>query len=363
MLNKINSLESSNISHFANPAAFTEMRSAAASSSQRASLRRMRTETMAPRAPLQNTVSMDENIDRIQKLATQIDTSIREGKYSDALSTLRELERLVNGTFRDDAIAVIEQNFFIDSSDIRSAIEHLNNGVFSEARAYLLALNNDRSAIELCNSGFDNLKLGIQEIKDILNQIGMPILPAEEMAEGEKLFESIHFTMRGMINMALNSREAAIEDLRAGFKLAMELEGDSTADFAFFAKTLEQKLQARLLPESMIVDEKDPRSLLMAGRYEEALQLLSTPQFEDKDGAQAIRGACLALLGRFDEALDQFESSEYGYYNHSEIEQSLGCTLVHYLKGDHAKAKELALDSGNDNPVFGYLLLLALNSN
>jgi tetratricopeptide (TPR) repeat protein len=352
MINAINSLNAQNIPQFSaiQSATSTPNERTSPSSSQRASMRRMRMETPAARPEfVSESLSIDDPLELVQKYKTQMEKAIKDGRYSEALSFLDKIESLVGGSFAEEFIEEVEKQLFINGDDLRSAFEHVRNGVISAYRAYLFALSGNESAISLCDSGFENLKLGMDEVIEMMKDLGMPDSP--ELKEFPKQLEVGHLYVRGMIAMRLSMRQAAIDDLRESFRLGLEVNDPAPVDMLFLGKVLERKLDTPLFPESSDVDPQDPKALLMAGRYEEALELSSTPD--------AIRAACLALMGRYDEALETLDNTEFRFIN-SDLDGSYGKALVYLLKGDHEMAKKMALSPMNDDELSGHLLLLAL---
>lgn len=323
-------------------------------STQRASLRRMRRETQTTELKFTET-SPEE---KFEKLIKRIETLIRVGCYSKVIPDLEKIEQLIDQKLIDELINGIRPHG-VDAFELRPAMNQLKQGLFSEIKAYILALEGKSDAIALCDEGFENLKSGIQELMDLAKTTKMTTdtTVGFDVERFEKGLEMTHQLFRGMLALSLNAREMAIDDLRSGLQLATEVDLDFDPQSAFLIKALEQKLEVSLLPESMIVDEKNPKSLMMAGRYEEALELLDTLKYPNRE----IRAACLALLGRHKEALELLKTNDGDQDNHSECN-----SIIHFLRGDYEKAKDKALNPrpnfSHNHPDFGYLVLLAITA-
>ncbi len=357
----IDSLEISPVSYFEiastsaalHPEAFLEL--SAPQSSSRAGLRRMRTET--PTTTCDPGFVIEPDFEPVELLLLQLDEALRKGRYEEGFSLIDQLDVLWNDTLLDPTVeflASLQSDTQSPSPHLRSALEFLGQGALSEMRAYFLALTNDDGAIDLCNSGFEKLWRGVSEVRIVAKEQSQR--DEETFATVEKILKMAQYLTRGIFAISLNMRELAIDDLKAGYNMSLTEEFFDEEDFdieCFFPiKVLEQKLQAPLLPKPSIVNDRIPKSLFLAGRYEEALALLSMPQsFEDEedsidgDGAKA---ACLALLGRYDEAIDLLENRQDG------VAEPAIASLVYLLKGDLEKAKEAVL---NDENELAYLLL------
>jgi len=338
-------------------------------SSSRSGLRRMRTETTTPTYASDSDWSMptiQKDFEPIESLIEQINKALQEGRYEKGLPFVNQIDAIWNGTLLDKVVAYLKELEPATSSHLQPALEFLGNGVIDEMKAYFHALTKDSDAIALCNSGFDKLRHGLSEVLALAREQNWAG-PSDVEAQIEKSLDAAQHLMRGMIAMSLNMREMAIDDLRAGLSVFMAKDTDSDPedfdDFDiesyFTIKALEQKLQASLLPKSPIVDDLNPHALFLADRYEEALKIVSTPQFKDANpyaDVEGFRAACLALMGRHDEAFEILDGVDYG----SPLESEIGIPLVLFLKGDFEKAKEIALDPDQGNIPFAYILLLAI---
>lgn len=380
MVYAIDSLENSTISNFAEYVSGAKkpnsvLEQSTSSSPSRSGMRRMRTETTTPYLIEDTTTTTDrtstpsdwtvptiqKDFEPIEALIEQINAALLEGQYEKGLPLVNVIDAIWNGALLNKVIAYLEElGPEMQSSHVRPAIEFLGNSVLAQMKAFFLALSNDSDAIALCNSGFENLRLGVAEVLALAKEQQWDSPNAEK--EVQEYVDMAEHLMRGMLAMAMNLREMAIDDLRAGFSAFMaedlsdldyDLEDFDIGSY-FTIKAFEQKLQASLLPQSPIVDDQNPQSLFLAGRYEEALSLLSMPKFSNQD-VEGFRAASLALMGRHDEAFEILDGVDYS----SRLDASMGIPLILFLKGDYEAARQMAFEPEHGNISFGYLLLLA----
>ena len=333
--------------------------SPACSSSYRSSMRRMRTETPSMLPTFSE--SLENESERFQHSVMELDTNVREGRYTEAFSVLSDIEAIMNGPAKEKIIESITKEFPVNASEVRAAIDHLELGILSQVRAYLFVMNGDQNALAEHDLGYKNLQLAVKEVMAMARKMELsdfPDLSSEQVADFEKFVEIEHLIARGFLASGLNAREIAIENFRSGFSLWTDFASGAAIDSIFLIKVLEQKLQSPLLPPSSDVDEQDPRSLFVAGRYNEAIQLISSMPEDEQCFVQGIRIGSMALLGQYEEALEQFENPIYNSCI-SDFEEAAGKALISVLRGELEKAKEIALGSPSG---FIYPILLLTKS-
>ncbi len=328
-----NPIQVNSIQHKSNPAnqiTTAENRQAlTSSSSTRAGMRRMRTETWTTSWPYTAPTSSYGKLEReVEDVWDDMLKAFRQGNYAEALAKAEHLEGSCDN--------FVERVEFV--------VQHFLKGQFAGGRAYFLALMQKKDALPLCESGFDKLNAGLDELLTLIHDCGWG--RGKELADAKEEFERTHRIYRGFIELGIGEREKAIADLKS----AVAVEKDDI-EGGFFYKVLEQKLGTTLLPAPTSVDPADPISLFWAGRYEEAVALIpehpiekTVPKYgyewHERISREAnenlLKGACLALLGRTSEALLLVEKELTGYYNY---DQELMILLTYLQKGDFAAVK------------------------
>jgi len=275
-----------------------------------------------------------------EDLLEEMMTDFRKGNYAEALAKAEHLEGICDN--------FVERVEFV--------VEHYLKGQFAEGRAYFLALMQKSEAISLCDKGFDTLHEGLDEFLKLAHECGWG---RNEFLGAKEELENTHLIYRGFIELSLGEREKAIADLKSRVTYH-----EDEIEIGFFYKVLEQKLGTTLLPGPTSVDPTDPTSLFWAGHYEEALALIpehstedSEPHFgwdwfqhrsqESKD--EALRGACLALLGRTSEALLIFDKDSGRLFG---FDSEMMTILTHLQKGDFAEVKSSCIRTDDDFDSF-----------
>jgi tetratricopeptide (TPR) repeat protein len=239
-------------------------------------------------------------------------------------------------------------------------IDLVFDGLYEQAKAYLMALNRDPFAIETCDGGFHLIQHGLFELATVASGFG---LLGEELEKVEHVVENFHLLYRGMLKIAISDREGAVADLKSAFaKLTdkdlrlIDLEdGLDQIESLFLIKVLEQKLDASLLDERREVERQNPLSLFLAGRYEEALALVETnPEFAQDPDLSTFKAACYALMGQYDASLNWLKPKEDDL---EEADPSIMIPAIYFLKGDRESAKEAVFEF---NSPLSYVLLLAM---
>lgn len=294
-------------------------------SSTRASMRRMRTETPTTSFPITSSYGKLER--EVAEVWDDMIAAFRQGNYGEALAKAERLEGVCDH--------FVERLEFV--------VEHFLKGQFAGGRAYFLALMQKKEALPLCESAFDKLNAGLDELLTLIHDTASG--RGTELARAKEEFQRTHRIYRGFIELSIGEKQKAIDDL----KREIPCEEDVIAE-GFFYKVLEQKLGATLLPSPSSVDPTNARALFWAGRYEEALALIPEQQTEDsipqygwewyeqrsrESEAKALKGACLALLGRTEEALLILEKDASCVSR----EQELMAILTHLQKGNFAAVK------------------------
>jgi tetratricopeptide (TPR) repeat protein len=271
----------------------------------------------------------------VEDLWEEMMVDFRQGNYAGALAKAEHFEGLCDN--------FVERLEFV--------VEHYIKAQFAEGRAYFLALMQKKEALALCDQGFDTLHEGLDEFLTLAHECRWGKRHREFLKTKEDL-QNTHLIYRGFIELSLGQREQAIADLKSGITCD---EGD--IETGLFYKVLEQKLGTTLLPAHMSVDPTNARALFWAGRYEEALALIPEhsaeppePHFgwdwvqqrskESKD--EALRGACLTLLGRTSEALLIFDKDSKGLFG---FDSEMMATLTHLHKGNFAEVKRGCITS------------------
>jgi tetratricopeptide (TPR) repeat protein len=334
------------------------------SSGRGAGMRRMRSETITiPWTTESSTTPITGSFGEVGRRAEDMWDSLMmafgKGHYAEALASLENMQELSN-TFLTRAEFVIE---------------HMMKGQFSEAKAYFLALMKNPEAIKLCDSGFEHLKTTLNEAIELAHEMGWVERNTERY---QNLLEKEHLLYRGFLTLSIGAREEAIQDLKSSIEplfFSNESQADSwnryraseAIEASFFFKILEQKLEVQLLPTPQSGGESDAMSLFLSSRYEEALALIDNRRVQDSESDDplfdqarwledryqrstdlAIKGASLALLGRYSEALDCFEqnSSDFGY------EGEIMTTLTYFHQGNLKAARASCISTDDPGQFF-----------
>jgi len=332
-------------------------------SSLRTSMRRMRTETTTSSSS--TTDSEGKIYKELEILRDKFVTSFTKGRYADALAILANLE-----TISDDLLQRAE---FI--------VEHLVKGQFSQTKAYFQALMKNPDAIANCDTAFEQLQAATANILKIARDMGAKEYVNKKL---QKVLEQEHLLYRGFIKLSLGQREEAIKDLQSSVPHLFNSYEQSSdyhyrysyfkdVESAFLFRILEIKLETTLLAVPTSLDDSDPMSLFLAGKYEAALQVIdarrnvdSKPLSEDwfqhigKPSYDfALKAACLALQGQTKEALRLVKHEATSYDGDPEIMAS----LIHLLSGDVTAARKKYPFEGFDKQFLVPLPILSDDNN
>lgn len=319
------------------------------SSSYRSSLRRMRTETPTSYPSTTTWKDFEKMVKSIEEFFSNLNGALKEGRYQDALKMVDQFERVWNETMLSSWVEYIEEEFPIQSSHLKPAIELLTNATLKEIKAYFLAMEKNPDALSVSEIGFEQLQKGFDEALALYKEMESSI-DQQYIKDLELCLEAVHYFYRGMINTALNRREHAANDFKDLYRCYEKyvsserfLEEGRHQDMKYIygMKILEKKLGAQIITPPTEIDITDPESLFIAGRYEEALALLS--EDTNEDFSSLTKPMCLAMLGRYTEALEQ----TYEPFDRA---------VIYYLQGELEMAKEEALKCPNQS----LLLLLAI---
>lgn len=334
--------------------------------STRSSMRRMRTETTtSPSWMTSSTGSTGQVKKNIEILRDKLVHSFTKGHYEKALELLANLE-----TISDDLLQRVE---FI--------VENLIKGQFSQTRANFQALMKNPDAITNCDLAFEQLQAAAAKILEIAHEMGV----AEDLNKKlQKALEQEHLLYRGFIKLSVGQREEAIKDLQNSVPHLFNACEQSSSfhngynrfkdvESAFLFRILEIKLGTTLLSVPTSIDDSDPMSLFLAGKYEAALQVIdgrkdvdSKPLGEDwfKHIGEpsfdfALKAACLALQGQTKEALRLVKHEATSYDGDPEIMAS----LIHLLSGDLKEARKKFPFENFDEQFLVPLPILSNDSN
>lgn len=264
-----------------------------------------------------------------------------KGQYAEALMNLENIEGVC-----DDFV-----------EDLRFAVTNLMKGQFGGRKAIFMALMQDPKALSLCDKSFEQLKAGSERAIAIALKTGEHHgIPSEQ--EIQKIFEIAQLFYRGMMELSLGEREGAIRDLRSSLQVMCNdvwkgLKRPEYVEMCFLLKILEQKLGVSLIPQPEAIDPNDKMSLFLAGRYQEALDLITNPpQIEDdllftidywvedrfrQSSDIILYGAILTLTGKSDEALAWFEQHPSDCYGYN---QKTLLALTHFAQGEYQKTRD-----------------------
>jgi tetratricopeptide (TPR) repeat protein len=313
-------------------------------------MRRMRAETPEPSLMLDA-----ERMDQLKNWGEELNGALRRGDFTAAFRLIEQMETLCRKMLDEGIEEHIEE-----LGEWKLGIDLVFDGLYEQAKAYLMALNRDPFAIETCDGGFHLIQHGLFELATVASGFG---LLGEELEKVEHVVENFHLLYRGMLKIAISDREGAVADLKSAFaKLTdkdlrlIDLEdGLDQIESLFLIKVLEQKLDASLLDERREVERQNPLSLFLAGRYEEALALVETnPEFAQDPDLSTFKAACYALMGQYDASLNWLKPKEDDL---EEADPSIMIPAIYFLKGDRESAKEAVFEF---NSPLSYVLLLAM---
>ena len=298
------------------------------SSSTRATMRRMRTETPATTLQTGSFEALDKDKSAFSESFIQ---ALMAKNYAEIFVMLWKAD------IQYDRLS--EHADFVQGQDKACSMA---------TKAYSLAMMKNPKAINLCDEAAEQFK---QVLSGAMEQESVC---TSRRAEFFECFDSFHLFYRGFLELSLGQRVEAIRDIRSSLS-SLRFQPDCPQCFdeetLFFIKILEQKLGESLIPIPQEIDIYNPKALFVADQYNQALALLDAQS--DYPDTLMLKAACHAMLGRFEEAKECLEDGDF-------CTSSTECThpLIDFLQGDYESIKMPSVNL--DDPAILLMLPLAV---
>jgi tetratricopeptide (TPR) repeat protein len=259
--------------------------------------------------------------------------------YIETTETTTSSDRGMADRLTSDLVSAWQENRFEDAIRILDALQKIpfkDWGFPDEARPYFALIQaqlDDMKAFSL---------MMLNRPEEALNQ---HIAMMEKIKTYLSMWEDMNSFYMSWIRdrMAVQYALFLLENKKTDEAIAELQKAGQTEDplLIFVLTAIQNKLHIKILqpipPDSSETDW-DADILFLAGRYEEALQKLDEGSSEGwcSCGDGFLRAACLAMLGRYDEALASCEKCA----SPDDLNVLMIRNLIRMMKGDLAGAKE-----------------------